>query len=286
MASFKEMKKNRMANLESLSKQVEKLAEKPSYEDERIWKLERDKTGNGYAVIRFLPAPLNEDVPWVRIWTHGFKGPGGWYIENSLTTLGKDDPVSKANTALWNSGIDSDKNIARERRRKLNYYSNIYIVEDAANPENVGKVMLFRYGKKIFEKITGVMNPEFQDETPLNPFDFWEGANFKIKMRQVDGFPNYDKSEFTDVCPLSEDEKKMEEVWGQQYSLNEIIEEKNFKQYAELEARFNTVIARIDHGDGSSEFVGNIEESTGDPVASGEKTDDTLDYFKKLAEQD
>ena len=286
MASFKEMKKNRMANLESLSKQVEKLAEKPSYEDERIWKLERDKSGNGYAVIRFLPAAVNEDVPWVRIWTHGFKGPGGWYIENSLTTLGKDDPVSKANTALWNSGIDSDKNIARERRRKLNYYSNIYVVEDSMNPDNEGKVFLFRYGKKIFEKITGVMNPEFQDETPLNPFDFWEGANFKIKMRQVDGFPNYDKSEFTDVCPLDKDEKKMEEVWSQQYPLNEIIEEKNFKQYAELEARFNTVIARKDYSDGTSEFVGTIEESTDDAVATGEKTDDTLDYFKKLAEQE
>ena len=282
MASFKEMKKNRMANLESLSKQVEKLAEKPSYEDERIWKLERDKTGNGYAVIRFLPAKEGEDVPWQRIWTHGFKGPGGWYIENSLTTLGKDDPVSKANTALWNSGIDSDKNIARERRRKLNYYSNIYIVEDAANPDNVGKVCLFRYGKKIFEKITGVMNPEFADETPLNPFDLWEGSNFKIKMRQVDGFPNYDKSEFTDKCPLDGDEKKLEEVWKEQYSLNEIIEEKNFKQYAELEARFNTVVAR----DVGGEFVGTIEESTDDPVASGEKTDDTLDYFKKLAEQE
>ena len=281
MASFKEMKKNRMANLESLSKQVEKLAEKPSYEDERIWKLERDKTGNGYAVIRFLPAKEGEDVPWVRIWTHGFKGPGGWYIENSLTTLGKDDPVSKANTALWNSGIDSDKNIARERRRKLNYYSNIYVIEDSMNPDNEGKVFLFRYGKKIFEKITGVMNPEFADETPLNPFDFWEGANFKMKMRQVEGFPNYDKSEFTDVVPLSEDEKKMEDIWSQQYPLNEIIEEKNFKNYAELEARFNTVIAR--QGD---EFVGNIEESTSEPVASTEKTDDTLDYFKKLAEQE
>ena len=289
MASFKEMKKNRMANLESLSKQVEKLAEKPSYEDERIWKLERDKTGNGYAVIRFLPAKEGEDVPWQRIWTHGFKGPGGWYIENSLTTLGKDDPVSKANTALWNSGIDSDKNIARERRRKLNYYSNIYVVEDAANPQNEGKVFLFRYGKKIFEKITGVMNPEFKDETPLNPFDLWEGANFKIKMRQVDGFPNYDKSEFTDSCPLAGDEKKLEEVWKQQYSLNEIVEEKNFKNYAELEARFNTVIARSDqykNADGTGEFVGTIEESTDDAVATGEKTDDTLDYFKKLAEQD
>ena len=280
MASFKEMKKNRMANLESLSKQVEKLAEKPSYEDERIWKLERDKTGNGYAIIRFLPAKEGEDVPWVRIWTHGFKGPGGWYIENSLTTLGKDDPVSKANTALWNSGIDSDKNIARERRRKLNYYSNIYVVEDAANPQNEGKVFLFRYGKKIFEKITGVMNPEFKDETPMNPFDLWEGANFKMKMRQIDGFPNYDKSEFTEVCSLVGDEKELEEVWNQQYSLTEITEEKNFKNYAELEARFNTVIAN------SGTEVGTIEESTDDSVATGEKTDDTLDYFKKLAEQD
>ncbi len=281
MASFKEMKKNRMANLESLSKQVEKLAEKPSYEDERIWKLERDKTGNGYAVIRFLPAPENEDVPWVRVWTHGFKGPGGWYIENSLTTLGKDDPVSKANTALWNSGIDSDKNIARDRRRKLNYYSNIYVVEDSLNSENEGKVFLFRYGKKIFEKITGVMNPEFQDETPINPFDLWEGANFKIKMRQVDGFPNYDKSEFTDICPLAEDEKKLEEVWKSQYSLSEIVDEKNFKSYAELESRFNTVIAHE-----GNDFVGTIEESTEDPVATGEKADETLDYFKKLAEQE
>ena len=281
MASFKEMKKNRMANLESLSKQVEKLAEKPSYEDERIWKLERDKTGNGYAVIRFLPASENEDVPWVRVWTHGFKGPGGWYIENSLTTLGKDDPVSKANTALWNSGIDSDKNIARDRRRKLNYYSNIYVVEDSLNSENEGKVFLFRYGKKIFEKITGVMNPEFQDETPINPFDLWEGANFKLKMRQVDGFPNYDKSEFTDVCPLAEDEKKLEEVWKSQYSLSEIVDEKNFKSYAELESRFNTVIAHE-----GNEFVGTIEESTEDPVATGEKADETLDYFKKLAEQE
>ena len=281
MSSFKDLKKNRMSNLASLTKQIEKLAEKPSYVDDRIWKCERDKSGNGYAVIRFLPAGQNEDVPWVQMWSHGFKGPGGWYIENSLTTLGKDDPVSKANTALWNSGIDSDKNIARERRRKLNYYSNIYIVEDAANPQNEGKVFLFRYGKKIFEKITGVMNPEFKDETPMNPFDLWEGANFKIKMRQVDGFPNYDKSEFTESCPLNSDEKKLEDVWKQQYSLNEIVEEKNFKNYAELEARFNTVVAR--KGD---EFVGNIEESTSEPVASTEKTDDTLDYFKKLAEQE
>ena len=281
MSSFKDLKKNRMSNLESLSKQVEKLAEKPSYEDNRIWKCERDKSGNGYAVIRFLPASNNEDVPWVQLWSHGFKGPGGWYIENSLTTLGKDDPVSKANTALWNSGIESDKNIARDRKRKLSYYSNILVLEDSANAENEGKVFLFRYGKKIFEKITSVMNPEFKDETPLNPFDFWTGANFKIKIRQVEGYANYDKSEFAEPSALYDgDDKKCEEVWNQQHSLKEFVSPDNFKSYQELEARFNTVIAK--QGD---EFAGTIEESTDEPVTAGDKGDDSLEYFKKLAEQ-
>ncbi len=284
MSSFKDLKKNRMSNLESLSKQVEKLAEKPSYGDDRIWKCERDKSGNGYAVIRFLPATADEDTPWVQLWSHGFKGPGGWYIENSLTTLGKDDPVSKANTSLWNSGIDSDKDLARARKRKLSYYSNILVLEDSANKENEGKVMLFRYGKKIFEKITGVMNPEFKDETPLNPFDFWEGADFKIKIRQVDGYVNYDKSEFASPTKLHDgDDAKCEEVWKQQYKLQELVSSDNFKSYQELEARFHTVIAH--QGD---EFVGSIEESTGDPVASvdaPETDSDNLEYFKKLAEQ-
>ncbi len=280
MASFKDMKKNRMANLQDLSTKVEKLAEKKSYEDDRIWKLERDKSGNGYAVIRFLPAAVNEDVPWVRIWTHGFKGPGGWYIENSLTTLGKDDPVSKANTALWNSGIESDKNIARDRKRKLSYYSNILVLEDSANAENEGKVMLFRYGKKIFEKITSVMNPEFKDETPLNPFDFWEGANFKIKIRQVDGYANYDKSEFASPSKLMDgDDSKCEEIWNQQYSLQELVSPDKFKSYQELEARFNTVIAY--QGD---EFAETIEESSKEEVVE-KSSDDSLEYFKKLAEQ-
>ena len=277
MASFKDLKKNRMSNLESLSKQVEKLAEKPSYGDDRIWKCERDKSGNGYAVIRFLPATADEDTPWVQLWSHGFKGPGGWYIENSLTTLGKDDPVSKANTSLWNSGIDSDKDLARARKRKLSYYSNILVLEDALNKENEGKVMLFRYGKKIFEKITGVMNPEFKDETPLNPFDFWEGADFKIKIRQVDGYVNYDKSEFASPTKLHDgDDAKCEEVWKQQYLLQELVSPDNFKSYQELEARFNTVIAHE-----GKELAGTIEESTDDAVATGEKTDDTLDYFLK-----
>tara|TARA_Y100000034_G_scaffold57550_1_gene70231 strand:- start:32 stop:877 length:846 start_codon:yes stop_codon:yes gene_type:complete len=281
MSSFKDLKKNRMSNLESLSKQVEKLAEKPTYGDDRIWKCERDKSGNGYAVIRFLPASNNEDVPWVQMWSHGFKGPGGWYIENSLTTLGKDDPVSKANTALWNSGIDSDKDIARDRKRKLSYYSNILVLEDSANKENEGKVFLFRYGKKIFEKITGVMNPEFKDETPLNPFDFWEGANFKIKIRQVEGYVNYDKSEFADQSKLFDgDDEKCEVIWNQQHSLQDLVSADNFKSYQELEARFNTVV-----GSGSN-FEESIEsEDAVEPAVKESSNDDSLDYFKKLAEQ-
>ena len=291
MSSFKDLKNNRMNNLQSLTKQVEKLAEKPSYEDERIWKCERDKTGNGYAVVRFLPAPTNEDVPWVRLWSHGFKGPGGWYIENSLTTprsdapSGTDDPVSKANTTLWNSGIESDKNIARDRKRKLSYYSNILILEDSTNAQNEGKVFLFRYGKKIFEKIESVMNPEFKDEEPMNPFDFWSGANFKLKIRQVEGYANYDKSEFASPSPLFDgDDAKLEDVWKQQHSLQGILAPENFKSYQELEARFNTVTAS---GTGS-DYNETIEESSADPVASPateSTSEDTLEYFKKLAEQ-
>ena len=289
MGSFKDLKANRMNNLQNLTKQVEKLAEKPSYEDDRIWKCEKDNTGNGYAVIRFLPAPQQEDVPWVRLWTHGFKGPGGWYIENSLTTprsdapSGTKDPVSVANTSLWNSGVESDKSIARERKRKLSYYSNILVVEDSMNAENEGKVFLFRYGKKIFEKIESVMNPEFKDETPINPFDFWAGADFKLKIRKVDGYANYDKSEFATPTPLLDgDDGKLEELWKTQHSLQGILAPENFKSYQELEARFNTVIAH----DAGGEFVGTIEESTGDSIASVDAPEDsTLDYFKKLAEQ-
>ena len=277
MSSFKDLKKNRMSNLDFLTKQIEKLAEKPSYEDDRIWKCERDKSGNGYAVIRFLPAGQNEDVPWVQMWSHGFKGPGGWYIENSLTTLGKDDPVSKANTALWNSGIESDKTIARDRKRKLSYYSNILVLEDSANAENEGKVFLFRYGKKIFEKITGVMNPEFKDETPLNPFDFSEGASFKIKIRQVDGYANYDKSEFASQSKLNDD-TKCEAIWKQQYSLQELVSADNFKSYQELEARFNTVIGS------DSVFEESIDEEEETVQPTGD-TSETMEYFKKLAEQ-
>jgi len=288
MSSFKDLKNNRMKNLQSLTKQVEKLAEKPSYGDDRIWKCERDTTGNGYAVIRFLPASENEDIPWVQMWSHGFKGPGGWYIENSLTTLGKDDPVSKANTALWNSGIESDKTIARERKRKLSYYSNILVLEDSTNSENEGKVFLFRYGKKIFEKITSVMNPEFKDETPINPTDFWEGANFKLKIRQVEGYANYDKSEFATPTPLlGGDDDKCEEIWKQQYSLQDIVSVDKFKSYQELESRFKTVVA----SESTDDYVGTINESDDDTTRAQEgmdkssESENTLEYFKKLADQ-
>ena len=277
MSSFKDLKKNRMSNLESLTKQIEKLAEKPSYVDDRIWKCERDKSGNGYAVIRFLPACQDEDVPWVQMWSHGFKGPGGWYIENSLTTLGKDDPVSKANTALWNSGIESDKTIARDRKRKLSYYSNIYVIEDSLNQQNEGKLFLFRYGKKIFEKISSVLNPEFKDETPLNPFDFSDGANFKIKIRQVDGYANYDKSEFASQSKLGDD-VKCEAIWKKQYLLQDLVNEDKFKSYQELEARFNTVIGS------NSEFEESIDNEEEETVQQG-TTSETMEYFKKLAEQ-
>ena len=209
-----------------------KPQEKKSYVDERLWKPVLDKTGNGYAVIRFLPAVKGEDLPWAKVWNHAFQGPTGqWYIENSLTTLGNNDPVSELNSAYWNSGVESDKEIARRQKRKLQYFSNIYVVSDPKNPENEGKVFLFRFGKKIFDKCMEAMQPAFEDETPVNPFDFWEGANFKLKIRKVDGYWNYDKSEFEAPSPLFDNDDAIEEVWKQQYALNEFTAPTNFKSY-------------------------------------------------------
>jgi len=212
--------------------------------DERLWKPVLDKTGNGYAVIRFLPAVDGEDLPWAKVWNHAFQGPTGqWYIENSLTTLGNNDPVSELNSAYWNSGIESDKEIARRQKRKLQYFSNIYVVSDPKNPENEGKVFLFRFGKKIFDKCMETMQPAFEDETPVNPFDFWEGANFKLKIRKVDGYWNYDKSEFEAPSPLFDNDDAIEEVWKQQYALNEFTAPSNFKSYDELKTRLDMVLA-------------------------------------------
>ena len=267
--------------------------EKKSYVDERLWKPELDKAGNGYAVIRFLPAIEGEDMPWAKIWNHAFQGPTGqWYIENSLTTVGQKDPVSEHNTRLWNTGLESDKEIARKQKRKLQYFSNIYVVTDKLHPENEGKVFLFRYGKKIFDKLMEAMQPAFPDETPINPFDFWEGANFRLKIRKVDGYWNYDKSEFEKPSKLDEDDNKIEEIWKKQYSLNDFTAATNFKSYEELKTRLDAVLS-------GTVSVGNVVEQMQDEPIDTPKIDtkevsapsqesneeDTMDYFQKLASE-
>ena len=245
--TFAELRKSRTKDLEKLTEQVNKLndksSEKKSYEDTRFWKPTVDKAGNGMAVVRFLPAAEGEDMPWVQLFSHSFQGPTGqWYIENSLTTLNKKDPVSEYNTMLWNSGVESDKETARKQKRKLQYIANVYIVKDPSNPDNDGKVFLFKFGKKIFDKLNDLMNPEFEDETPVNPFDLWEGANFKLKIRKVEGYQNYDKSEFDSPAALSEDDDELERIWKAQNKLSEFITEGNFKSYDELKARLNKVL--------------------------------------------
>tara|TARA_Y100000296_G_scaffold79144_1_gene102727 strand:- start:147 stop:929 length:783 start_codon:yes stop_codon:yes gene_type:complete len=257
-----------------------------------------DKTGNGYAVIRFLPSVDGEDMPWVKVWNHAFQGPTGqWYIENSLTTIGQKDPVSEMNTAYWNSGVESDKEIARKQKRKLQYFSNIYVIEDPSNPENEGKVFLYRFGKKIFDKILETMQPAFQDETAINPFDFWEGANFKLKLRKVDGYWNYDKSEFDTPSPLLKDDDKLEKLWKSQYPLVEFSATTNFKSYDELKTRLNTVLSGtvntsnvsdesnpFDDSPNTSIVVDTKEEPAPTVSVEDSSEDDTFSYFEKLAE--
>jgi hypothetical protein len=288
--------KSSHSNFDKLTKALEaKLnpeeGSKDKYADERIWKPELDKTGNGYAVIRFLPASEKEDMPWVRVWSHAFQGPGGWYIENSLTTLNQKDPVSEENTRLWNTGVESDKEIARKRKRKLSYYSNVLVVSDPKHPENEGKVFIFKYGKKIFDKIAEKMTPAFEDEKPVNPFDFWKGANFKLKIRKVDGYWNYDKSEFEPVAPVAESDEKIKAIWSKQYALIPFLAPTNFKSYDELKEKLNRVIAGTRNTD-TVEDVDLPPTKTNGKVKSNGKTqsaiddDDTLSYFSKLAEDE
>ena len=266
---------------------------KNKYQDDRLWKPELDKTGNGYAVLRFLPATQSEDMPWVRLWSHAFQGPGGWYIENSLTTLGHKDPVSEENTRLWNTGAESDKQVARNRKRKLSYYSNVLIVSDPAHPENEGQVKLFKFGKKIFDKITEAMQPAFEDETPINPFDFWKGANFKLKIRKVDGFWNYDKSEFEAVSPVKGDDQEIKTIWAQQYPLKPFLDPSNFKTYDELKEKLNRVITgtqsttTVDEVDlPPQQSTSSVEMPKVNESKPASDEDDTLDYFSKLADED
>ena len=242
---FSDLKKQ--SSLGSLTAKLVKEVEKQGNNggggaDERLWKPEMDKSGNGYAVIRFLPAPDGEDLPWVKLFSHAFQGPGGWYIENSLTTNGGKDPVSELNRELWNSGVDSDKDTVRKQKRKLSFYANIYVVKDPANPQNEGGVFLYKFGKKILDKIMDAMQPEFEDEEPINPFDFWQGANFKIKLKKVAGYWNYDSSEFDRPGPLLNDDDALEAVWKKQYSLTELVASDKFKSYDDLKKRLDYVL--------------------------------------------
>ena len=290
--SFSTLKKRSGSSLESLVKEAEKLNKQGPGADERFWKPELDKSGNGYAVIRFLPAPDGEELPWAKVYSHAFQGPGGWYIENSLTTVNKKDPVGEVNRKLWNSGLDSDKDIARKQKRKLSYYTNIQVVRDPAHPENEGKVFLYKFGKKIYDKITAAMQPEFEDETPINPFDLWEGANFKLKICKVAGFWNYDKSEFDSVSALDTDDAKLESIWKEEHSLTAFTNEDQFKTYEELQTRLSEVlgtnkraaVATVD--DEEYEPVAAVAAATPTPATKSDSSDDQLSYFARLAEEE
>jgi len=295
--SFSSLKKRSGTSLEKLVQEAEKLNKQSGGADERFWKPELDKSGNGYAVIRFLPAPDGEELPWAKVYSHAFQGPGGWYIENSLTTVNKKDPVGEVNRKLWNSGLDSDKDIARKQKRKLSYYTNIQVVRDPAHPENEGKVFLYKFGKKIYDKITAAMQPEFEDETPINPFDLWEGANFKLKICKVAGFWNYDKSEFDSPSALASDDAELEAVWKKEYSLTSFTAEDQFKSYEELSTRLNEVLgtnkrAAAPTVDSEEYEPTAVAAATPTPATRRAETapttseDDQLSYFARLAEED
>lgn len=304
---FASLKKNSKSQLESLTNELSKLSTKTSNknEDDRMWYPAVDKAGNGYAVIRFLPAPTGEDVPFIRIWDHGFKGPTGkWYIENSLTTIGEKDPVGEYNSKLWNVSDDdnsAERKQARAQKRRLTYISNIIVLKDAANPENEGKVFLFKYGKKIFDKLQEAMNPQFDDEKPLNPFDLWEGANFKVKIRNVEGYRNYDKSEFDERGPLLDDDAKLEKIWSKEYPLQPFLDRKNFKSYDELKRKLNEVLG-LDDDFAEPKAAAPRQQSTAEKFAakreeaepswdrkgsaSTTEEDEDLAFFKSLASED
>ena len=309
--SFDSLKKqSKLGSLtEKLVKEVEKLNSTSSGADDRLWRPEMDKTGVGSAIIRLLPAPEGEDLPWVKMYSHAFQGPGGWFIENSLTTLGQKDPVSEHNRELWNSGSEKDKETVRKQKRKLNYYSNIYVVKDPLHPENEGKVFLFKFGKKIFDKILNAMQPEFEDEEPMNPYDFWTGGNFRLKIRKVEGYWNYDKSEFDKPSPLLDDDDAMEALWKKEYSLSAIVAADQFKSYEDLQKRLNYTLGQktaaravaeqeevydsyVQTPTKEDKVVEELEESYRKskspslPVvtSSDEDEDDALQYFQKLVD--
>ena len=268
--------------------------EKKSYGDDRMWKPSVDKAGNGYAVIRFLPTKEGDDLPWAKYWDHFFQGPTGqWYVEKSLTTIQKDDPVSEMNSKLWNTGIEADKDLARKRKRRLHYVSNIYVVSDPENPENEGKVFLYTYGAKIFEKIMDSMQPKFQDESPVNPFDMWKGANFKMKIANVAGYRNYDRSEFAPAEALNADDSVLEGIYNKQYALSEFTDPTSFKSYSELNLKLTRVLgeevkmAAVEDDapfNNDAPAMSDPVATAADPIARADSdNDDTMSYFAKLA---
>ena len=299
--SFSNLKRNRdqISKLLKAAESNSGSSEKKSYVDDRIWKPTVDQAGNGYSVIRFLPASEGAELPWVRFWDHGFKGPTGlWYIENSLTSIGQADPVGELNSRLWNSGNDADKEKARNQKRRLHYVSNIFVKSDPGNPTNEGKVFIFKFGKKIFDKIMDVMQPQFADEDPINPFDFWEGADFKLKIRNVEGYRNYDKSEFAGQSALSEDDTKLEDVYNKMYGLKEFVDPTNYKTYDELKEKLNRVLGEDTVSMGAPTMkqeiqmnepempVQNVTQISETPSSNETETeDDTMSYFAKLAQQ-
>ena len=298
--SFSNLKRNRdqISKLLKAAESNSGSSEKKSYVDDRIWKPTVDQAGNGYSVIRFLPASEGAELPWVRFWDHGFKGPTGlWYIENSLTSIGQADPVGELNSRLWNSGNDADKEKARNQKRRLHYVSNIFVKSDPGNPTNEGKVFIFKFGKKIFDKIMDVMQPQFADEDPINPFDFWEGADFKLKIRNVEGYRNYDKSEFAGQSALFEDDTKLEDVYNKMYGLKEFVDPTNYKTYDELKEKLNRVLGMDTVSMGAPTMkqeiqmnepempVQNVTQISETPSSNEkEDEDDTMSYFAKLAQ--
>jgi hypothetical protein len=292
MSSFANLKRGR-SDLAKLTKAIEATsqpAEAGSKDDTRFWQPEVDKAGNGMAVIRFLPAPAadgDDALPWVRVFSHGFQGPGGWFIDNCLTTINEKCPVCEHNNTLWNSGIEANKDIARKQKRKLSYVANILVISDPSNPANEGQVKLFKFGKKIFDKITEAMNPEFADETPVNPFDMWEGANFKLKIRNVEGYRNYDKSEFASKSAIFEgDDEKLEQLWKSEFGLKEFSEKKQFKPYEQLKSRLDKVLGFEGNVAPKSKAIDNLDTLKEEdvPFDTSSVEDEDLDYFKSLAE--
>ena len=298
--SFSNLKKQ--SSLGSLTaklvKEVEKMSSTGNNTDDRIWKPEVDKAGNGFAVIRFLPAPEGEELPWAKVYTHAFQSTGGWFIDNCLTTVNQNCPVCEANRELWNTGSKANQDIVRDRKRKLSYYSNIYVVQDKAHPENEGKVFLFKFGKKIFDKVTAAMQPEFEDEKPIDPFDFWNGANFKVKITKKDGYWNYDKSEFDSPGPLSDDDDEMEAIWKKSYPLADFVNPEKFKSYDQLQNRLNTVLGKAKVQQKVDESFEDEDSGSAPPIPDNlrdelnslsstkvEEDDDALSYFARLAEE-